>query len=119
MSDQELSDIVAYIRSLPPVDAEVTAVALGPIGKFLVARGIFGFAADGLSHDAPHVTMPPTTAADETFGAHLAATCTGCHKEDYTGGDIGGDPGWATERALVLCGKAFRRCSDCGRSIGA
>ena len=38
MSDQELSDIVTYIRSVPPVDNEVPRISLGPLGKVLVAR---------------------------------------------------------------------------------
>ena len=39
MSDQELSDVVAYIRSRPPVDNEVPAPSFGPLGKFLLATG--------------------------------------------------------------------------------
>ncbi|MFW6206619.1 MAG: c-type cytochrome, partial [Gemmatimonadota bacterium] len=37
MSDRELSDIVAYIRSLDPVDNRVPRSTLGPLGKVLVA----------------------------------------------------------------------------------
>ncbi|MBT8403623.1 MAG: cytochrome c [Gemmatimonadetes bacterium] len=105
MSDQELSDIVAHIGSLPPVDNEVTAVALGPIGKMLVARGIWQFSADRIGdHDSPHVARPPTATASVEFGRHLAATCVGCHKQDYTGGDIGGDPNWAPAANLTAAG---------------
>src|SRR5690606_17898125 len=39
MSDQELSDVVAYIRSLPPVDNQMPPRALGPMGKLLLATG--------------------------------------------------------------------------------
>ncbi|NLY93336.1 MAG: cytochrome c, partial [Myxococcales bacterium] len=39
MSDRELSDIIAYIRALPPVDNAVPPSTLGPIGKLLVATG--------------------------------------------------------------------------------
>ena len=39
MADQELSDIVSYIRSLPPVDDTVPAIRLGPLGKVLLATG--------------------------------------------------------------------------------
>ena len=39
MSDQELSDIVAFIRSRPPVDNVVPPVRFGPIGKVLIATG--------------------------------------------------------------------------------
>lgn len=97
MSDRELSDLVAYIRSYPPVDARVETVRLGPVGTFLVARGIMGFSADRIaSHDAPHAAFPPPAEVSVTFGRHLAGVCVGCHGAGYTGGPIaGGDPSWA------------------------
>jgi len=33
MSDQELSDIIVYLRALPPVDSLVPAPTLGPLGR--------------------------------------------------------------------------------------
>lgn len=105
MSDQELADIVTYIRSFPPIDNEVTPITLGPVGKLLVARGIFQFSADLIpDHDATHPARPPETAPTVEFGRHLAATCMGCHKTDYTGGDIGGDPNWAPAANLTAAG---------------
>lgn len=97
MSDQELSDIVAYIRSRPPVDAEVPAVTLGPLGKVLVATGQIQLSADLIgSHFADHLPTPPAAEVSVEFGAHLAGTCTGCHGASFAGGKIpGGDPAWA------------------------
>ena len=102
MSDQELSDIVTLIRSLPPVDNETTPLELGPIGKVLIARGDLQLSVDQIpSHDTPHVERPPVAVADVEFGRHLAATCMGCHKADFTGGDMGGDPSWAPAANLT------------------
>ena len=54
MSDQELSDIVTYIRSVPPVDNEVPGVALGPLGKVLVATGQLPLAVERIrEHQRP------------------------------------------------------------------
>jgi mono/diheme cytochrome c family protein len=103
MSDRELSDVVAYIRSRPPMFGEVPAIKLGPLGKVLVATGNLVLAADRiLSHDTPHVVYPPATAVTVEFGRHLAGVCTGCHGEDLAGGPIaGGDPSWPPARNLT------------------
>lgn len=103
MSDQELSDIVAFIRSHPPVDNTVPEPAFGPLGKVLVATGAFPLPVTRIeSHDSPHRVLPPVTEVSAEFGAHLAATCTGCHGHDLSGGPIvGGDPSWPPARNLT------------------
>jgi mono/diheme cytochrome c family protein len=96
MSDEELSDILAYIRTMPPVDNEVGAIRIGPLGRVLVALGQIRFAADEIpSHDAPHEARPPEAVASVEFGRHLSGVCVGCHRADLSGGPImGGDPSW-------------------------
>lgn len=96
MSDQELSDIIVFLRSQPPVDNQVPPVRLGPLGRFLVATGQIRLSADMMDdHDAPHAPVPPPAEVSVEFGRHLAAVCTGCHRPDLTGGPIvGGDPSW-------------------------
>jgi mono/diheme cytochrome c family protein len=96
MTDQELSDIVSFIRSQPPVDSVVPSPKLGPVGTMLIATGKFTLSADVIrSHDRPHAVAPPKAEPTADFGRHLAATCTGCHRSDLGGGTIiGGDPGW-------------------------
>ena len=95
MSDQELSDIVAYITTFPPVDNEVPPPAWGPIGKMLIATGRLPLAADRIVPGA-HPVSPPPTAASVEFGKHISGVCMGCHRENYAGGPIvGGDPSWA------------------------
>ncbi len=96
MSDQELSDIVLYIRSQPPVNHLVPSSTLGPVGKMLVATGKFTLSADLIgSHPVPHALTPPEAAPTIEFGKHVATTCSGCHRDDLGGGPIvGGDPSW-------------------------
>ena len=96
MSDQELSDIVAFIRAAPPMAAEVPAPTLGPLGKFLVATGALPASYDLISdHAAPHSSEPPAAAVTVEFGQHLTAVCTGCHGAELSGGVVpGGDPSW-------------------------
>ena len=96
MSDQELSDIVVFIRSQPPVDREAPRPKLGPVGKALVASGKFVLSANVIgSHNTPHAAVPPESGLTVDFGRHVAATCMGCHRDDLGGGPIiGGDPSW-------------------------
>jgi mono/diheme cytochrome c family protein len=103
MSDQELSDIVCYIRSLPPVENTVPKSSFGPLGKVLVAAGKLRLSAAMLaSHTAPHPVRPPDEAVSPEFGRHLASVCMGCHGPDFSGGPIaGGDPSWPPARNLT------------------
>jgi mono/diheme cytochrome c family protein len=96
MSDQELSDIIVYLRAQPPVDSLVPPPTLGPLGKILIATGKIQLSADLIAAEAvPHEVLPPPTAPTVEFGRHLAATCTGCHGANLAGGPIqGGDPSW-------------------------
>lgn len=102
MSDQELSDIVSYIRSLPPVDNTVPKSTFGPVGRVLVATGKMQFAASQVAGNMAHPVRPPEEAASAEFGKHLASVCMGCHGPDLSGGPIaGGDPSWPPARNLT------------------
>jgi mono/diheme cytochrome c family protein len=103
MSDRELSDIIAYIRSMPPVDAVVPPPTFGPVGTLLLATGELRLSAEQLGdHQAAHAAEPPVEGPTAAFGAHLAAVCTGCHGAALAGGKIpGGDPAWAPAANLT------------------
>lgn len=103
MSDQELSDIIAYIRSLPKVDRETQPVSLGPILKILVATGQFQTSADLLpDHSREHPRFPPPESDTLAFGGHIAQTCAGCHNAELTGGPVpGAPPDWAPASNLT------------------
>lgn len=101
MSDAELSDIVAYVRSVPPVDKEVAPPRLGPVGKVLLVLGKLPLSAEK-QPTGPHVSAPPATAESVAFGEHLAATCTGCHRSNLAGGRIPfGPPSWPVAANLT------------------
>ena len=120
MSDRELSDIVAYIRSFPPVNKEVPPVTLGPLGKVLVAAGQIHLSADEhpTQHVIDHAVLPPEPAADAAFGKHLAQTCTGCHRNNFAGGPIvGGPPDWPPSRNLTPTGLAGWTYEDFARAL--
>lgn len=96
MSDQELSDIVAYVKSQTPVDVEVPRPTFGPLGKVLLAAGKFPISAEVLpDHRKAHAGVPPRAADSTDFGEHLAAICSSCHRANFAGGPMPfGPPDW-------------------------
>jgi mono/diheme cytochrome c family protein len=102
MSDQELSDIVTYVRSFPPVDKTMAPVSFGPIGMVLAATGQLPLSAEHHDHQAAHEALPPETAVSVEFGKHLVQVCTGCHRPELNGGPIPiGPPDWPPARNLT------------------
>lgn len=102
MSDQELGDIVTYVRSLPPVDRAVPPPAWGPLGAVLVATGKFRFGVERMPQVDHHEVLPPPTADTVEFGRHVLGVCTGCHRANFEGGPIvGGPPDWAPAANLT------------------
>lgn len=53
LSDYHLGTIIAYMKTLPPVDNEIRAPNLSPMAKILYAAGAFGdlLAAETIQHD--------------------------------------------------------------------
>ncbi|WP_239490313.1 cytochrome c [Luteitalea sp. TBR-22] len=103
MSDHELSDIVAYIRSLPPVDRQMPPVRLGPLFSFLLATDRDAtLVTYTIDHQASHAAEPPPLAASKELGQHIAQVCTGCHGPRFSGGAIAGDPGMPVVANLTM-----------------
>lgn len=92
LSDHELSDIVAYIRSVPPVDRTMGAISIGPIFSFLYGFGAPSFSAFAIDHQKAHPIEPPVEVASVELGAHIAQVCRGCHGDHLSGGKLSGDP---------------------------
>jgi cytochrome c553 len=102
-SDQEISDIGAYISSLAPVERAAPATVFGPVFALLVAKGDIPVSAEVIDHDKPRPTYPPAIAPTVELGKHLATTCSGCHGGNFSGGPIhGGDPSWPPARNLTF-----------------
>jgi cytochrome c553 len=96
LSDQDLGDIVAYLKSLPPQDNEVPARAIGPIARALTAaKKLPPLPVEQIDHDAPR---PADVAPGVTveYGKYMAVVggCEGCHRANLAGGkDAFGPPG--------------------------
>jgi mono/diheme cytochrome c family protein len=97
LSDADVNALVAFLRSVPPVDREPPEGGLTLLARALFMAGqLPPLAAEVIDHEAPR-PEPPEIRADAEFGAYLATSCTGCHGLDFTGGPVPGAPPEAPE----------------------
>ena len=105
LGDEDVGAIIAYVKSLPPVDSDLPATEVALAAKVLtVFAGLPMFPAELVAHDAPRPqTVPP--AATVEYGRYLTNVCTGCHKPDFSGGAMAGSPpDWPTVPNLTPSG---------------
>ncbi|SDL04167.1 hypothetical protein SAMN05421823_104218 [Catalinimonas alkaloidigena] len=89
----DLTSLIAYLESVPPVNRKLPDTDLGPVGYALVAFNKLPVPAAIIDHKAP-IPPDPVTQVSAEFGKYLAISCSGCHKPDFKGGDptIPGSP---------------------------
>ncbi len=96
LDDADVAAIVAYIRSVPPVDSVYPTMSLGPLGRTLLVTGkLKGFIpAFEIDHDAKRDPAPPAGATME-YGRYLVsiAGCQLCHGAGFSGGPSTAGPG--------------------------
>jgi mono/diheme cytochrome c family protein len=89
-SDADLGAIIAYVRSLPPVDNSLPGNELRALGRVLFATGQLPLqSVDNIDHDAVRAPAPPPGVTAE-YGRYLAdaAGCPSCHGPGLSGGKI-------------------------------
>jgi hypothetical protein len=92
LSDKDLGALIAYLKSLPPVDNELPTSTIGPVGRLLYIVGEMPLIpAELTNHTANHPTNPAPGVTVE-YGKYLAVGCMGCHGQDFSGGPIPGAP---------------------------
>lgn len=104
LSDQDIADILAWVRAMPAVERDLPARTFGPVGRTMVALGKVPFQSDLIAADpdAKHLERPAADALPE-LGHYYTRLCTGCHGLDLAGGlPIG--PGAPTPPALTPAG---------------
>lgn len=91
MSDVDLADLVAYVRSLPAGPGDRADLRFPLVMKGLYAIGVIPDAAERIDHAKPP-TAPVRVAATVEYGAYVASMCRGCHGPSLAGGKISGAP---------------------------
>ncbi len=92
LSEQDLGAIIAFIKSVPPVDNEDAKTRVAPIGRIFVALGMFDtegmplIPAEVIDHDAS-VSLAPDQGPTAKYGQYLMSIslCGMCHGSDLNG----------------------------------
>ena len=87
LSDEDLGAIIAYLKSIPPVDHSTKPRDFMFVGKVMIGAGMLGkLPAEAVSHDL-HVTAPARGVSAD-YGKYLVNTndCRICHGPNLNGG---------------------------------
>lgn len=88
INDEDLANSIAYLKSLPAVDAVLPATRIGPVARALSLATDFPLIpTERIPHSAPRpakIDPGPT----QQYGDYLATTgsCKSCHLDDLSGG---------------------------------
>jgi mono/diheme cytochrome c family protein len=95
LNDQDLGQIIAYLKSLPPVDNAVNEKSFALPGRVLLGLGVFGdvLNAETIDHTGPRPDSP-AAGVTAAYGEYLVRTfgCSTCHGPQLSGGQSS-DPG--------------------------
>jgi cytochrome c553 len=91
LSDRDLGSMIAWLKQLEPVDNELPHRTLRPLGRALIAAGLFDeeLVAKKTPIRASYDEVEPGTTLE--YGRYLASIsgCTSCHRPDLKGGPSG------------------------------
>ncbi len=89
LSDEDLGAIIAYIKSLPPVDNELPERRIEFLGRLMDGAGMFPpYAVDQINHTGPRPAAPEP-GVTVAYGEYLTHTCTECHGTNLNGAPFG------------------------------
>jgi cytochrome c553 len=92
ITDTDLSDVIAYLKSLPPITTALPTNEIRPFGRVLVAVGQLELVpAASIDRSAPRPTAVSPAITPE-YGAYLVnlAGCARCHGPGLSGGKVPG-----------------------------
>jgi mono/diheme cytochrome c family protein len=88
MGDHDVASIVAYLRTLPAVDADPGRTQVRPLARLLYLFGKFPLVpAERVDH-TPRERVAPPAAVSVAYGKYVAQVCTGCHGSNFAGGFV-------------------------------
>lgn len=91
LSDQDLGSIIAYLRTVSPVDQEWTPKQFTLLGNALIGAGMFDadLMADQIAHTQQR-RMAPAVGVTKEYGDYMARLngCRQCHGQQLSGGKV-------------------------------
>jgi mono/diheme cytochrome c family protein len=105
LTDADLAAMIAYLRSVPPIDRQLPPSQLRFLGRTLFALGKMPvLIAQSMPQLDDRVEVTPGPTAE--YGAYLAQVggCTSCHAPDLSGGKEIGPPGSPLSSNLTPAG---------------
>jgi mono/diheme cytochrome c family protein len=94
LSAEDLGAVIAYVKSVPPLDRVPEPSSVQLLGRVLFLAGqIDALAAESIDHSAKAPANPPLGATAE-YGRYLVRVggCSDCHGANLAGGPIPGTP---------------------------
>jgi mono/diheme cytochrome c family protein len=89
ISNEDLGAMIAYLKTVPPVDRKTNGAQFTILGKIIFATGMFGkLPVEEVAHQN-QVSAPQPGVTNE-YGEYLVATgdCRACHGQDLAGGSF-------------------------------
>jgi mono/diheme cytochrome c family protein len=112
MTDEDAGKLISFLRTMPAVDREAPQTRIGLLARLLFLTGQMPLlvSAEKIDHNAkPQAKLSPAVTVE--YGKYVAATCTGCHRDNLQGGPIqGAPPEWPP--AQNITGKALAKWNE-------
>ncbi len=118
LSDSDAASIVAYVRTLAPVERANPRVRLGPVGRVLMVTHKLRMDAGRIADEgAPPTPAPPMMVTE--YGKYLARIggCMSCHGTHLSGGHLEGPPDVPPASNLTRTGIGTWHASDFMRTL--
>ena len=91
LSDRDVGAIIAFLRTVPPVENDLPTTTIRLMGRFGLVTGKYHTQATLIDHEADRI--PPVTEDGIPNGHYLAyTTCTECHGQTLEGGGFSAAP---------------------------
>lgn len=87
LSDDDLDAIIAYLKTVPPVDHQTNGQNFKPLAKIMLAAGMLGkLPVEAVSHETK--VSAPEKGVSVEYGEYLVNTndCRVCHGQELAGG---------------------------------